>query len=79
MPEETHQPTKQPGGWSAARQHLATWGKPALLALVKDLYDAAAAIVCRAWTRSLPLVQPLRAFGCTEFLSPLPKRLKSAL
>lgn len=42
MPEETNNPTKKPGGWSAARQHLATWGKPALLALVKDLYDAAA-------------------------------------
>lgn len=35
-------PTKKPGGWSAARQHLATWDQPALLALVKDLYDAAA-------------------------------------
>ena len=35
--------TKQPAaGWSAARQHLTTWDKPALLALVKDLYDAAA-------------------------------------
>ena len=33
--------TKKPGGWSAVRQHLATWDKPALLALVKDLYDAA--------------------------------------
>ena len=33
---------KRPGGWSAARKHLATWDKPALLALVKDLYDAAA-------------------------------------
>lgn len=34
--------TKKPGGWSAARQNLATLDKPALLALVKDLYDAAA-------------------------------------
>ena len=42
MPDETNQPTKKPGGWSAARQHLATWDKPALLALVKDLYEAAA-------------------------------------
>ncbi len=42
MSGETEQPTKKPGGWSAARQHLATWDKPALLALVKDLYDAAA-------------------------------------
>ena len=42
MPEETHKPKKQPGGWSAARQHLATWDKPALLALMKDLYAAAA-------------------------------------
>ena len=34
--------TKKPGGWSAVRQHLAAWEKPALLALVKDLYEAAA-------------------------------------
>ncbi len=33
--------TKKSGGWSAVRQHLATWEKPALLALVKDLYEAA--------------------------------------
>lgn len=33
--------TKKPGGWSAVRQHLTTWDKPALLALVKDLYEAA--------------------------------------
>ena len=42
MPEETNKPTKKPGGWSAARQQLTTWDKPALLALVKDLYEAAA-------------------------------------
>ena len=40
MPDETNKPTKKPGGWSAARQHLATWDKPSLLALVKDLYDS---------------------------------------
>ena len=34
--------TKKPDGWSAVRQQLATWEKPALLALVKDLYEAAA-------------------------------------
>ena len=34
--------TKKPGGWSAVRQQLATWEKPALLALVKDLYEVAA-------------------------------------
>ena len=35
--------TKKPAaGWSAARQHLTGWDKPALLALLKDLYDAAA-------------------------------------
>ena len=33
--------TKKPGGWSAVRQQLATWEKPTLLALVKDLYEAA--------------------------------------
>jgi hypothetical protein len=42
MPDHTATPTKKPAGWSAARQHLATWGRPALLALVKDLYEAAA-------------------------------------
>ena len=42
MTNETPKTTKKPGTWSAARQHLATWDKPALLALVKDLYDAAA-------------------------------------
>ena len=34
--------TKQPSGWSAIRQQLATWEKPALIALVKDLYEVAA-------------------------------------
>jgi hypothetical protein len=33
--------TKKPSGWSAVRQQLATWEKAALLALVKDLYEAA--------------------------------------
>jgi hypothetical protein len=42
MPHETKKPTRKPGGWSAARRHLATLDKPALLALVKDLYDSAA-------------------------------------
>jgi len=41
MPDGTNKPTKKPGGWRAARQRLTSWGKPALLALVKDLYDAA--------------------------------------
>ena len=40
MPDETKKPTRKPGGWSAARRHLATLDKPALLALVKDLYDS---------------------------------------
>jgi len=34
--------TKKPGGWSAVRQQLATWEKPALLTLLKDLYEVAA-------------------------------------
>ncbi|MFM8983457.1 MAG: hypothetical protein ACKOLA_11240 [Spartobacteria bacterium] len=42
MPDETKKPTRKAGGWSAARKHLATWDKPALLALVKDLYESAA-------------------------------------
>ena len=40
MPDTTKKPAKKPGGWTTARQHLATCDKPALLALVKDLYDA---------------------------------------
>ena len=43
MKDETHKPTKKSGTWSAARQHLTSWDKPALLALVTDLYDSAAA------------------------------------
>jgi hypothetical protein len=31
--------TKKPGGWSAVRGQLATWEKPELLALLKDLYE----------------------------------------
>ncbi len=42
MPNQTTKPTKKPGGWSKVRSHLATLDKPALLALVKDLYEAAA-------------------------------------
>ncbi len=34
--------TKKPDGWSAVRQQLTSWDKPALLALVKDLYETAA-------------------------------------
>jgi len=33
--------TKKPGDWSTIRQQLASWDKPELLALVKDLYEAA--------------------------------------
>lgn len=33
--------TKKPGGWSTVHQHLTAWDKPALLALLKDLYEAA--------------------------------------
>jgi hypothetical protein len=42
MSDETKKPTRKPGGWSAARRHLITLDKPALLALVKDLYDCGA-------------------------------------
>jgi hypothetical protein len=40
MPDEIKKPKKKPGGWSAARQHLSTWDKAALIALVKDLHDS---------------------------------------
>jgi len=42
MPAKTRKTATKPDGWSAARQHLANWDKPALLALVKDLYDSSA-------------------------------------
>lgn len=42
MPDTTKKPAKKAGGWSAARQHLASCDTPALLALMKDLYDASA-------------------------------------
>ena len=42
MSKETTKRTRKPGDWSALRRHLATWDKPALLALVEDLYDTAA-------------------------------------
>ena len=31
--------TKKPDGWSTIRQHLSSWDKPVLLALVKNLYE----------------------------------------
>ena|SRR5437879_5975870 len=42
MSKENVKRTSQPGSWSAQRRHLATLDKPELLALVKDLYEAAA-------------------------------------
>src|SRR5437762_11525705 len=43
MPSETKKPTKKSSGWGVVRTHLANWDKPALLALIKDLYETAAA------------------------------------
>src|SRR6266545_3760745 len=43
MLNETEKRTKKPtnpGGWSTLRRYFVTWEKPALLALVKDLYEA---------------------------------------
>lgn len=40
MPKETTKRIRKPGGWSTLRRQLVTWEKPALLALVKDLYEA---------------------------------------
>lgn len=40
--KENAKRTWKPGSWSAQRRHLATLDKPALLALVKDLYEASA-------------------------------------
>src|SRR6266404_6267128 len=40
MSKETTKRIRKPGGWSTLRRHLVTWEKPALLTLVKDLYEA---------------------------------------
>jgi len=42
MPDKAKKPGGKPGGWSAVRPRLLAREKPALLALVKELYDAAA-------------------------------------
>lgn len=42
MPNKARKPGRKSGGWSAVRPRLLTWEKAALLALVKELYDAAA-------------------------------------
>ena len=41
MKNDMNNATDKPGGWSAVRRQLATWEKPALLALLKDLYETA--------------------------------------
>lgn len=42
MPNKAKKPGRKSGGWSAVRPRLLTWEKAALLALVKELYDATA-------------------------------------
>jgi len=42
MTNASRKPSKKTGGWSTVRSQFASWDQPALLALVKDLYDAAA-------------------------------------
>ena len=42
MKGPTKSTTKRPGGWSAIRPPLTTWEKPAMITLIKELYDAAA-------------------------------------
>jgi len=42
MPDKTKKSTRKSRGWSAARRHLTNLDKPALLALLKDLYDSSA-------------------------------------
>ena len=41
-PKNMPKARNESGGWSAVRPQLASWDKPALLALVKDLYAASA-------------------------------------
>ena len=42
MPDKTKKSIRKSRGWSAARRHLTNLDKPALLALLKDLYDSSA-------------------------------------
>jgi len=42
MKGPTKTTTKRAGGWSAIRPPLTTWDKPALITLIRELYDAAA-------------------------------------
>jgi hypothetical protein len=42
MKDEVPISKKKTSGWSRVNKQLATWDRSALLALVKDLYDAAA-------------------------------------
>jgi hypothetical protein len=42
MSKEISKRIRKPDGWSALRLDLDSWDKPALLALVKDLYEATA-------------------------------------
>jgi hypothetical protein len=42
MSNQNAKRTRKSGSWTVLRQHLTTLDKPALLALVKDLYEASA-------------------------------------
>jgi hypothetical protein len=42
MSKENVKRTRKPDSWSVLRRNLATFGQPALLALVKDLYELSA-------------------------------------
>jgi hypothetical protein len=57
MSKEKAKRTRKPGDWIALRRRLATWDKPELLTLVKDLYEAGAVTA----TLFKPVVKPERA------------------
>ena len=75
MSKETTKRTRKPDGWSALRRHLATWDKPALLALVKDLYEAAAGnrdfiqARCQAGESGGEILEKYRRQDCGAVLS----------
>ena len=65
--------SKKHGGWSTVRQQIATWDKPALLALVKDLYEAASVnrdfihARCQAGESNCEILEKYRAKIIAQF------------
>ena len=69
MKIETLKPGKKPVGWSAARKHLSTLDNAALIALVKEMYDAA------AWNRDFIHARCRTSTGGGEVLERYRKKI----